>query len=135
MARMRAAQEPDATPDLNFTEGAHQSATHMLHPYAARCPPPLARWAISNYSNEGDVVLDPMTGSGTTLVEACLLGRTAVGADIDPLARLIARVKATPVSPADIRRAADRMAGLLDDDHLDDGWRPNLSEFEKWFNP
>jgi DNA modification methylase len=135
MARMRAAQEPDATLDLNFTEGAHQSATHMLHPYAARCPPPLARWAISNYSNERDVVLDPMTGSGTTLVEACLLGRTAVGADIDPLARLIARVKATPVSPADIRRAADRMAALLDDDHLDDGWRPNLPEFEKWFNP
>lgn len=133
MGRIGAA-EAEATPDLDFTEGAHQSATHMLHPYAARCPPPLARWAISTYSDVGQVVLDPMTGSGTTLVEACLLGRTALGADIDPLARLIARVKSTPVPPDEIRRAARYMSAALVDDRLDDGWRPNLPQLDKWFN-
>lgn len=134
MARDSVALTAEAAPHLNFTEAAHQSATHMLHPYAARCPPPLARWAISKYSEVGEVVLDPMAGSGTTLVEACLLGRSAIGADIDPLARLIARVKATPVAPDVIRKAIQVMTGSLADDHLDDGWRPKIQQFGKWFN-
>jgi hypothetical protein len=75
-----------------------------------------------------------MAGSGTTLVEACLLGRTALGADIDPLARLIARVKATPVAPEAIRQAACEMAAALVDHYLDDGWRPSIPQFDKWFN-
>ena len=38
-----------------------------------------------------------MAGSGTTLVEAARLGRQAIGCDIDPLARMIATAKLTPV--------------------------------------
>jgi len=36
------------------------------------------------YSDEGDSVLDPMVGAGTTLVEAKLLARHALGIDINP---------------------------------------------------
>ena len=61
--------------DLNFTNHDTLYATHGLHPFAAKCPPQIARWAIEKYSEIGDVVLDPMAGSGTTLVEAKLLGR------------------------------------------------------------
>ena len=42
-----------------------------------------------------------MAGSGTTLVEAGRLGRRAVGCDIDPLARMIAAAKLTPVDPSE----------------------------------
>src|SRR5207247_5048241 len=82
--------------DLDFSPAGHIYATHGLHAFAARCPPPLVDWAITRYSSPGDLVLDPMAGSGTTLVEACLLGRAANGAEIDPLARLVAKAKATP---------------------------------------
>ena len=34
---------------------------------------------LNLYSNEGDVVLDPMVGSGTTMIEAKLLGRKGIG--------------------------------------------------------
>jgi site-specific DNA-methyltransferase (adenine-specific) len=41
----------------------------------------LANWAIRAYSKEGDYVLDPMCGIGTTLVEGIKLGRNVVGFD------------------------------------------------------
>jgi hypothetical protein len=47
----------------------------------------------------GDTVLDPFCGSGTTLLEAQLLGRKAIGFDINPLAALISSVKTTEIDP------------------------------------
>lgn len=49
------------------------------------CPKPLAwmRWAVARASREGETVLDPFAGSGTTLVAAKALGRRALGVEID----------------------------------------------------
>jgi len=41
------------------------------------------RNVILNYSDEGDLVLDPMVGGGTTLIEARLLNRNAIGYDVN----------------------------------------------------
>ncbi len=46
--------------------------------------PHLAAHAIAAYTGPGELVLDPMCGSGTTLVEAVHLGRRALGVDIEP---------------------------------------------------
>ena len=45
--------------------------------------PALAREAICRYTSSGDLVLDPMCGIGTTLVEAVHLGRRAVGIELE----------------------------------------------------
>ena len=45
--------------------------------------PEIARTAISAYSAPGDMVLDPMCGVGTTLVEAVRLGRDAFGVEYE----------------------------------------------------
>jgi len=76
-----------------------------------------------------------MSGSGTTLVEACLLGRTARGADIDPLARLISKAKATPVDLAAFDKSAAEVTRLLKETRLDDRWRPELTDCDRWFLP
>ena len=52
------------------------------HP--AKMLPAIARRAIEAYSLPGDVVVDPMCGVGTTLVEAVHLGRDAVGVEYEP---------------------------------------------------
>jgi len=46
--------------------------------------PTIARHAIAAYSHPGDLVLDPMCGIGTTLVEAIHLGRQAIGIELEP---------------------------------------------------
>ncbi|QQS46479.1 MAG: hypothetical protein IPM66_21665 [Acidobacteriota bacterium] len=97
-------------PDLNFDKHNTLYATHGLHAYAAKCPPQLVNYAIRYYSRPGEMVLDPMAGSGTTLVEARLMGRHARGYDIDPLACLIARVKSRVVNDAQIKQAYDEIA-------------------------
>jgi DNA modification methylase len=119
--------------DLDFSASGNLYATHGLHAFAARLPPPLARWAVESFTDPGDYVLDVMCGSGTTLVEALLAGRHGWGVDIDPLARLIATAKATVVSPESIVDLADRVERRLQRPQLDDSWRPNLPRLGYWF--
>lgn len=52
------------------------------HP--AKMAPALARQAIEAYTSPGDVVIDPMCGIGTTLVEAAHLGRDSFGIEYEP---------------------------------------------------
>jgi DNA modification methylase len=86
------------TSNLNFHGEDSSYASHNLHAFAAKFPPQLPRLFIRNLTMPGDVVLDPMMGSGTTIVEALLEGRQAIGFDLDPLAFLISKVKTTPVN-------------------------------------
>ena len=72
--------------DLDFHGAASNYASHSLHAFAAKFPPQLPRVFIEGLTEAGESVLDPMVGSGTTLVEAFLCGRKAIGLDIDPLA-------------------------------------------------
>ena len=92
-------------PNLDFDGHDTRSGAHALHPYAAKCPPQLVRYGLRYYSKPGETVLDPMSGSGTTLAEARRLGRHAVGYDIDPLARLIAAVKVSDIADDAIEKA------------------------------
>ena len=52
------------------------------HP--AKMLPAVAAHAIAHYTRPGDLVLDPMCGIGTTLVEAVHAGRRAIGIEYEP---------------------------------------------------
>lgn len=72
-----------------------------LHQMAARTgsfPPTLANYLIKNFSKPGDVVLDLFAGKGTTLLEAILLSRRALGCDLSEEAFILSKAKAKPVS-------------------------------------
>jgi len=57
-------------------------ATHKGD-YRGNWPPQMARALVLMYTKPGDTVLDPMVGSGTTCIEAALLGRNCIGVDIN----------------------------------------------------
>ena len=65
-------------------------------------PPALVRYFIGAYSRPGDVILDPFCGKGTTLLEAAVAGRQAVGSDISPEAVISARAKTYPVTISEV---------------------------------
>ncbi|MDR3232321.1 MAG: type I restriction enzyme HsdR N-terminal domain-containing protein [Planctomycetaceae bacterium] len=53
---------------------------------------------IENFSQQGDLVLDPFGGSGITAIEAMMLGRKAIHIDINPLANFVVGSLAIPVN-------------------------------------
>lgn len=67
--------------------------THCFYRYPARFSPSFVATAIDAFSEPGDVVLDPYMGGGTTIVEAMVRGRRAIGSDLNSLAVFVARAK------------------------------------------
>src|SRR5690554_4334113 len=59
--------------------------------YRGNFAPQIPRNIILRYSREGDMILDPMMGGGTTVIEAKLLNRRCTGYDINPEAVNLAR--------------------------------------------
>ncbi|SMC08863.1 TRM11 family SAM-dependent methyltransferase [Nitratiruptor tergarcus] len=57
-------------------------ATHNAK-YRGNWAPEVARNLILRYSKEGDLLLDPMIGGGTTAIECKLLNRNLIGCDIN----------------------------------------------------
>ena len=82
----------------NTTRSINQYLTHWIYPYKGKFHPQMIRALLNIIKvKEGDTVLDPFIGSGTTAVEAKLLGINCVGIDISPLCVLQSKVKTESV--------------------------------------
>lgn len=80
--------------DLDFHNQNHlNNAVYNFHSFPAKFPPQIPKLFIQQLTEPGDLVLDPMAGSGTTLIESKLSGRYGIGFDIDPLSLLMTKVK------------------------------------------
>ena len=82
---------------------------HRMCSYLGSYPPALARSLTAMFSRPGDVVYDPFSGRGTTLLEARLLGRVALASDLNPIAYALTAAKAATVSPEDVFERVDQL--------------------------
>ena len=107
--------------DLSFQTPARMAhPLYALHPFAARFPYGLPGYFIDSLTERGDTVLDPMCGSGITLLEGWASGRSVTGVDLDPLARRQAKARTTALDGTEVReaglaalrRAGDSIEGL-----------------------
>ena len=85
----------------DFRTANTKQYTHCFHSYPAMMIPQVAGRILDEFGNNAKILFDPYCGTGTSLVEANIRGIDGIGTDINPLARLIAKVK-TIVIPLDL---------------------------------
>ena len=90
--------------------GSRDIATHWLHSYPAKMFHRIPQQILMALeSTKGRIVLDPFCGSGTVLIEAALRGNNAIGIDVNPLARLLSKVKSTPLPTSSLERSSKQI--------------------------
>lgn len=93
---------------FNRTNSVNQYLTHWIYPYKGKFHPQMVR-ALLNYLGlgEGETVLDPFVGSGTTALEAQLLGVDCIGIDASPLCVLQSKTKTESIDVVDEIKATE----------------------------
>lgn len=97
-------------------------------PYYAMFPVNFARQIIVEFSNEGDTVIDPFCGRGTTNYVSQLLGRESFGCELNPVGWVYAMTKTQPARQLGrILRRIDEISDM----RLNDDYSP-VNEFQEW---
>jgi tRNA G10 N-methylase Trm11 len=123
----------------DFKSENTKSFTHGFHTYPAMMIPQIAKKLINDFGQDAEGLFDPYCGTGTSLVEANLAGINSIGSDLNPLARLLAKVKTTAIESQTLK------LHLLDFDRYLTTYRfgfqindsiiaPNYPRIDYWFS-
>jgi len=91
---------------------ANKKWKHPLHnmcSYLAMFPPALPNYFIEQFTQEGDIVLDPFSGRGTVVLEAARRNRIAIGNDLNPMAVVLSKAKANVPTYESITRRLNKL--------------------------
>lgn len=111
--------------------------SHGIHKYPAKFFPELPRWLIKRYSKPDALILDPFAGSATTNIEALLSKRHSVGIDVDIFARLLAKVKTTPLDEYELNKVTETLLRKLvsyESKLVEKKDIPDFHYRDSWFN-
>ena len=85
-------------------------------------------------------ILDPFSGSGTVLLESIVnpyFKRNVYGIEINPLGRLISKVKTTPINPTELDFNVDNLSKMIKKANRIKKFKPSIPEFtniDLWFS-
>ena len=115
----------------NLREKDTTKHVHRLHPYKGKFIPQLVQYFVDEhtdnfkkniYFKKGDIILDPFSGSGTTLVQAHEMGINAIGVDISQFNCMITETKLLdydlPALENDVKKLRQAIANYEDDSNI-----------------
>ena len=112
---------------------------HRLHPYKGKFIPQLVEYFIDNktdsfkkevYFKKGDIILDPFSGSGTTLIQAHEIGLHSIGVDVSHFNCLLGESKLLNYNLSSLKKDIEKINQALTNDIADS----SLSVFENNLN-
>ena len=110
--------------------------THGYHRYPAKFIPQIVSRLAEKYTKEGDFIVDPFGGCGTTLVESKVMGRPSIAVDINPVAVLITKAKITPIDPTKIETEFTKLQNKLETYNKNTKVKaPEHERIDYWFKP
>jgi len=110
--------------------------THGYHRYPAKFIPQIVSRLAEKYTNEGDFIVDPFGGCGTTLVESKVMGRPSIAVDINPVAVLITKAKITAIDPVKIGKEFVALQNKLETYNENTKVKaPEHKRIDYWFKP
>ncbi|MBA7504310.1 hypothetical protein ES706_02944 [subsurface metagenome] len=112
--------------------------THLMHKYPAKILPYIPIFFLSSetYAGQDELILDNFAGTGTVLLESIIhphLKRNAIGVEINPLARLIAKVKTTPLPTDDLKEETKSLISRIKS-FFGDAEIPEFPNRDFWFS-
>lgn len=125
----------DFVESLKVYKESKRLGIHSFHRYFGKLIPGIPAWAIETFTKPGDVVLDPFSGSGTTVVEARERGRVGYGYDINPLSNFIAKIKTTYVDPKELSLLLSEINSNMSSKNKVTYPDPYVVNIEHWFRP
>lgn len=100
---------------------------HSICSYMAMFPANLPHFFIEKHSKEGETVLDPFSGRGTTVLEACFMNRKGIGNDKNILAYVLTKSKADVPQKSRIISRLNELENVFDPKKIDlKGINPNI---------
>ncbi|GJQ21813.1 MAG: DNA methylase [Bacteroidia bacterium] len=100
---------PPRTEAEFWTSAQRQASSLHEISYRACFKPQVPRYFINAFTEPDEVVYDPFMGRGTTVLEALLLGRKAIGNDINPLSRILVEPRTRLPDPEHV---GERLAAI-----------------------
>lgn len=124
---------------LDKAKEEKRATVHSFHRYYGKLIPAIPNTFIKEFTNEGDLIGDLFSGSGTVAVESKILNRDFIGCEINPLSHLISVVKTTSYNVELLISMNDEIESKLYDAQYRKkakiGKVPYCVNIDHWFKP